>query len=123
LGKLTPAVQVIPILLALLRVTVMAVQNLVPAGLSHLVGRDGMLPLVAAGFLASAGLTLSTFAFYLSRYPRHREALRRARREARQRARLRRELRRALRDPAGEDGADDTAEERDQESPWKGRAE
>lgn len=121
LGKLKTAAQFITILLALLRLNVMEVQNLVPAWISHLVGRDGMLPLVAAGFLASAGLTLSTFVFYLSRYPRHREALRRARREARQRARLRRELRRALRDPVGEEGAEEAAEGR-AERPWRGRA-
>jgi len=103
LGKLKTAVQFITILLALLRLNVMEVQNLSPRWLSQLMGGEGMLPLVAAGFLLSAGLTLCTFIFYLSRYPRHREALRQARREARQRARLRRELRRALRDPELDD--------------------
>lgn len=111
LGKLKTAVQFVTILLALLRLNVMEIQNLSPVWLSHFMGREGILPLVAAGFVLSAALTLSTFLFYLSRYPRHRQALRQARREARQRARLRRELRRALRendvdDSGPEDGRD-----------------
>jgi CDP-diacylglycerol--glycerol-3-phosphate 3-phosphatidyltransferase len=121
LGKLKTAVQFITILLALLRLNVMEVEKLSPDWLGNIMGRDGMLPLVAAGFLASAGLTLSTFLFYLSRYPRHREALRKARREARQRARLRRELRRALREPEGEDAADEGGEKAGVAPPTEGR--
>jgi CDP-diacylglycerol--glycerol-3-phosphate 3-phosphatidyltransferase len=105
IGKWKTAIQFTTILLALFRLNVMEVQNLSPAWLSRLMGWDGILPWIGAGFVASAALTLATFLIYLMRYPRHREALRQARHQARQAARARREVRRALRGGAGpEDG-------------------
>lgn len=96
LGKWKTAIQFITILLALFRLNVMEVENLSPAWLSRLMGWDGILPWIGAGFVVSAALTLATFLVYLMRWPRHREALRLARLQARQAARARRELRRAL---------------------------
>lgn len=101
LGKWKTAVQFITILLALFRLNVMEVENLSPAWLSGLMGWDGILHWIGAGFMLSAFLTLSTLTVYALRYPRHREALRAARHKARQQARVRRELRRALRGKSG----------------------
>jgi CDP-diacylglycerol--glycerol-3-phosphate 3-phosphatidyltransferase len=97
IGKWKTALQFITILLALFRLNVMEVSNLSPAWLSRLMGWDGILAWVGAGFMLSTALTVATFTIYLLRYPRHREALRAARRQARQQARVRRELRRAQR--------------------------
>lgn len=103
LGKLKTLLQFITILLALLRLNVMESLALPPTWLYQLMGRDGILPWVGAGFVLSAALTVCTFGIYLMRYPRHRAALRAARLQARQQARVRRELRRALRAPGSGD--------------------
>jgi CDP-diacylglycerol--glycerol-3-phosphate 3-phosphatidyltransferase len=107
LGKLKTAIQFTTILLALFRLNVMEIDNLSPAWISRLMGWDGILPWIGAGFVASTVLTVATFAIYLLRYPRHRKALRQARLAARQQARIRRELRRSVRPGrgAGESGA------------------
>lgn len=100
-GKIKTGVQFVTILLALLRLNVMESLMVPPRWLHNLVGWDGILPWISAGFVISAALTMLTFGIYLMRYPRHRAALREARARAREEALERRQRRQDLRRQRG----------------------